>query len=484
MPKKSSSYSKYSHKKSRQDMTDEELEIDDFFNEGKTEDDRLTEQDIADFFNEGKNEDDRLTEQDIADFFNEGSRKIQPVTLKQNPNIYNKRIQSYDKDPYDKYSNTEINEYISNIDAQTWNDFFENNSKSGSNIPTERFSGQGKAMRAIENILSKYSMDNVPILYLYEANVPHMNATQEFDRIYNWKNTGKGKSTAYDVKQLGLDLQQHIKEPVVVIPFVFSTSVETAHANLLIWRPNQHTIERYEPHGATFNSYTDPVLNDYINMGLKTLCRHLQLYLGGHLVYHSPLIIWTLSGLLGYQGLQSNKYQGPILSGTCALWSLIMMDLVLMNPYKETSVFIKFLIDVSDTDPEYICNVIKGYFQYISINYVSEVDLELIKQRSLDYEESKRKQQEYELKKQERLEQERLEQERQKQEFELKKQEYELKKQKYDKVTYYNELLHKSAKELLQILTSLGVKKWKGATRKAHYAHQISDIKFPDVELY
>jgi len=148
--------------------------------------------------------------------------------------------------------------------------------------------------------------------------------------------------------------------PIICIYLILAFgNTLSQHANLLIYRPFERIIERFEPHGQMYgNSIKDDIS---INNQLKELFEEkLNEYTYGPVRYIPPSGICPY--LTGFQTLESSlkglKMEGD---GFCVMWSLFTMEMILNNPTKTTPEIIEIVMEISKKQPQYLKSVIRGY---------------------------------------------------------------------------------------------------------------------------
>ena len=167
-----------------------------------------------------------------------------------------------------------------------------------------------------------------------------------------------------NIESVATDLLQCIKKgiKIIVIPFGFKIANKSSHANLLIYRPFEKKIERFEPHG----SKTDDNVNtdDAINNAVKN---YFEIEMKPYLKEHTPKFYnaeEVCPNRQGFQGLENqinglfHKTEG---GGFCSLWSIFMLELILRNPTLTTSEVINKSLAITKNDPKYVKNIIYGY---------------------------------------------------------------------------------------------------------------------------
>jgi hypothetical protein len=189
-------------------------------------------------------------------------------------------------------------------------------------------------------------------------------------------NTPKAPKTGIDYKdrkiQAPEDFGKYLKscidrgEDLIVFPLMLPT-----HANLLVYRPYQKIIERYEPHGSeyggtkTSDEYLNKVLKKYFEEELKD---DLKQYTPR---FKTPLQICPIGFIRGLQSIEGTsklkkKIEG---AGYCQIWSLFLLETILLNPKLSTQQIIKDVLDISKLEPDYLLNLIRGYVSLLSNNF-------------------------------------------------------------------------------------------------------------------
>ena len=130
-----------------------------------------------------------------------------------------------------------------------------------------------------------------------------------------------------------------------------------SHANLLIYRPLQNEVERFEPHGQYFTYYGYEV-NNKLNSQLKNLFENeLNKYIGNVKYIPPNEICPNIKGFQYLEGLIKKENE----NGFCAIWSLFFMDLLLNNPNTSSKDIMEEALKISNDDPQYLSEIIKGY---------------------------------------------------------------------------------------------------------------------------
>jgi hypothetical protein len=230
----------------------------------------------------------------------------------------------------------------------------------------------------------------ISLLLKYERHCMILNDTL---LPFNINNTMTGENTKNffsNAEKISNDLLECISrgEKVIGIPLNFiihSSELELKerkkkhndqyHANMLIYKPYEKIIERFEPHGASYreNKYNyDTELNDILKYMFEVLMKP-------YLKKYTPKLKTPDEICPNLKGFQS--LEGPLKklikegNGFCIMWSLFILELVYANPTIKTNELIKEALKISKEDPEYILDVIRGFIIEMEklINYYIHV---------------------------------------------------------------------------------------------------------------
>lgn len=153
-------------------------------------------------------------------------------------------------------------------------------------------------------------------------------------------------------------IDRNINVICIYLAILFGSTTR-GHANLLIYRPFERTIERFEPHGQKYgNSIKD---NSSINNQLKELFEiKLNKYTNGEVIFIPPNEICPYAkGFQILEGeLQGLRIEG---GGFCGMWSLFVMEMILNNPTKSTLQIIEKIMNITQQKPGYLKDIIRGY---------------------------------------------------------------------------------------------------------------------------
>jgi surface protein len=161
----------------------------------------------------------------------------------------------------------------------------------------------------------------------------------------------------------------------IIIPITLQFK-DGAHANVLIYRKNNNTIEHFEPHGSKMSIQNGDYYHSLTKDLLETIIDKLNEKLQGH---EPPLNQVTFvsseqvcpSGI-GLQVLD-NEIKNTILAngkeetkGYCLAWSMFFTELALLNPKFTSQQLLTQILGYSKKDPNFIKNLIRGYVLNIS----------------------------------------------------------------------------------------------------------------------
>lgn len=155
-------------------------------------------------------------------------------------------------------------------------------------------------------------------------------------------------------------------EKIICIPLMI-THLRTFsnHINMLIYRPDQNTIERFEPQWTPID--ITPIelveINKRVDRIVKNIFEvHMRLYLDKYTpVYHSPEFICP-NRYKGFQTIEESLFtEENKTAGFCAMWSLFVMELMFLNPDMKTTEVMEIAVNFMRQNPQYIKNVIRGY---------------------------------------------------------------------------------------------------------------------------
>lgn len=174
----------------------------------------------------------------------------------------------------------------------------------------------------------------------------------------------KDDKHTFTAHNIGKDLLQCLQDnvPVIFIPLEIQYhSTPVTHQNLLIYRPFKQLMERFEP--DTFSA------EDGLDDQLRILFQEtLQPVLGEY----TPEYVGPDQACPAYKvGLQEVEAWSRLTDinegkGYCQIWSLFVMESMLMNPDLETSDVVENCFSLSKADPDYLRRMMRGYVEVIS----------------------------------------------------------------------------------------------------------------------
>jgi len=128
---------------------------------------------------------------------------------------------------------------------------------------------------------------------------------------------------------------------------------------MIIYRPFNRTVERFELHGEAFAN--SRIFDKSINSQLAELFEEkLNAYTDGEVRFVPPNEICPMKK--GFQSLEGQIRKLDMEGGGfCIMWSLFVLEMVLNNPDKSTLHIIEKVMDITNKDPQYLRNIIRGY---------------------------------------------------------------------------------------------------------------------------
>lgn len=205
--------------------------------------------------------------------------------------------------------------------------------------------------------------------------------------MYTFKPTGSklNKYSQYRKKFIKEIAKCLKKKDLVVVPLRLyfqgsgpfkNSAYGGSHANLLIFRKKQRTMEVFEPHGQSFGgSGVDGLA---VREAYMEFARDFNAY--SKLPYYSPLmsdqvcpVIHGLQSLEGYSTVKRAIGEG---GGYCSVWSMFMTEMIFKNPTVPTSEVLQSIFNMighSDNNKKkrssigsYLHLFMRGYTTYIT----------------------------------------------------------------------------------------------------------------------
>ena len=208
-------------------------------------------------------------------------------------------------------------------------------------------------------LLEKYG-NKCAVITTDIAKIGKLNSGIAFEGIsINSKQKGWEKST---IDYLGETLKDCIDRGVdlILIPLdIKFNSSNVGHANMIVYRPLQRIVERFEPHGAEYGNseQTDIIFNNL----LKDLFETQMTKFLGKLRFKTPDEICPNSkGFQSFEG-QLKGFKAVEGGGFCMMWSCFLAEMIFMNPDKSTKEIIDEVFTITNKEPEYLKQVIRGY---------------------------------------------------------------------------------------------------------------------------
>jgi len=229
-------------------------------------------------------------------------------------------------------------------------------------------------------VLNKFKGECIPIFedkYTKEMHIElSINTKKKYTHIFN---------SDYILEQFGKSLKKCIDRNISVICIFLYLRFDNkpdGHQNLLIYRPFERIIERFEPHGKLYgNDIRD---NQNINAQLTELFEvKLNPYTNGRVRFFPPNEICPY-----YKGFQilEEQIKGLSIEGTgfCTMWSLFVMEMILNNPSKSTLQIIEEVMHITNKDPEYLKDIIRGYV--VGIEQILDKTMKMVNKPNFSFE--------------------------------------------------------------------------------------------------
>lgn len=156
---------------------------------------------------------------------------------------------------------------------------------------------------------------------------------------------------------------------VIPFTFLFSEWVNTSHANLLIYRKVDNTIERFEPYGTSIGIKNDIIVEEKLGEFCAIMNEQFDKYKMPHIRFKSASEVCPY--IRGLQTIEEeNRKRDPNEGGGyCLAWSMFFAELVLNNPGVPSADLLDMVmqhVDKGKRGQTYLVNVIKGYAYHIS----------------------------------------------------------------------------------------------------------------------
>lgn len=235
---------------------------------------------------------------------------------------------------------------------------------------------------------SKYETTGVPYkgyevfgyLFMFWLSMKYKNCRINQDFTFDLSSYTKELYNFEKLKSLNEPLINEFIEQIVscinnnqksfVIPIGFKLKIKNTkinHANLLIYRKENNTIEHYDPNGETplLMKYSEPLLEDIFklintthNMNIKYISITNVCYTKEGLQRVEEKIMDTLpTDVLNKEG-----------SGFCKIWVMFFAELCLLNPnISNNEVLTRIYDEIKEpTNSLYIRNIIRGYLSLLN----------------------------------------------------------------------------------------------------------------------
>ena len=186
------------------------------------------------------------------------------------------------------------------------------------------------------------------------------------------------------IEYLGLKLKKctNKSNDLILFPLlIFAKASSIGHSNMIIYKPEENKVYRFEPHGSSFSKVRfDEVINNYLKKLFEVKLTH---YIG-NVTYVEPIgICPSIHGLQHFEGTISKdtEIEG---NGYCMMWSLLFAEMVLLNPKKPLISILNELLTITNRDPEQLRKLIRGYTK-LSTDILKELSAIFLKKKIHTY---------------------------------------------------------------------------------------------------
>lgn len=170
------------------------------------------------------------------------------------------------------------------------------------------------------------------------------------------------------IKRIGTSMKlcKDSGNKIMVIPLIGEISPFSTHANMLIYRMESNTLERFEPHGKNTFNESNGVSQDIDEFLRHVTQERLTPYIG-KLEY-----IPSSKTCIREKGFQLLEEEVKFDTGSCAMWSLFMAQLIFMNPEQSTHQIQELVFKITKEDPVLFREIMVGFtsFGYDMVNEV------------------------------------------------------------------------------------------------------------------
>jgi len=179
------------------------------------------------------------------------------------------------------------------------------------------------------------------------------------------------------------------KNVILMHLIIYSEKDSSGHSNMLIYKPDEKNVYRFEPHGVTYvDRHIDNTINEYLHKLFET---EISLYVEDDITYIKPLEICPVyNGIPELRGLQGFEMKGETEShegdGYCMMWSLLFAEMVLLNPNKPLIEIMNELFLITNKNPIYLRNIIRGYVK-LCTDILKQLSETLFKHKINSYDE-------------------------------------------------------------------------------------------------
>jgi hypothetical protein len=162
-------------------------------------------------------------------------------------------------------------------------------------------------------------------------------------------------------------IDRNIKIFIIPLTIFYKNNDEiNGHANMLIYRVNEdksQQIEHFEPHGSRIKFSLESEKNNSLESKLSRKMVELKFKMEElckvSVSYSSPTDICP--DIDGVQAIHEDIEQTMDWRGFCALWSILLAELIILAPDHKTSDIYKSFVENALYNPKLLNHIVKGY---------------------------------------------------------------------------------------------------------------------------
>jgi len=162
-------------------------------------------------------------------------------------------------------------------------------------------------------------------------------------------------------------IDRNIRIFIIPLTILYTNNNEiNGHANMLIYRVNldkTHQIDHFEPHGSRIQFFLESEKNDSLERKLSRKMVELKLKMEDlckvSVSYSNPTDICP--DIDGVQAIHEEIGQTMDWRGFCALWSILLAELIILASDHNTKDIYKSFVENALYNPKLLNHIVKGY---------------------------------------------------------------------------------------------------------------------------